>query len=578
MELLLTLGHNSSAVAVRDGKVIAGYEEERHERLKSCSIFPLISAIKCIEAAKPTKDEDNVIFVSHWFDDYDFQTNNHQKIHEKYWNNDYIESLKRDYNFKVISLSKDFTHHDAHAYAVTGFYEFHKGGNQDALILVADGFGNQQEVMSLYGLTYDELGMRHVDLFHRAYGYENSLGLFYQYATSYTGMTENQDEYKFLGYESHIHEVIDDESYALLHMEADKFSQEMIEGLEHSTKIPKSIDSKYVNVVLLNSVKEKYQKKFDSLLSKIKFVDDPENFNKRVIIGNFIQTVLEQVASHFVKKHSPGTLLVNGGIFYNVKLNNKLERLSEKFSVIPLAGDQGAAIGMYIKNIGPFDFSNLFWGHRDIKGEVEKLDVNSLPENVEIYHNKESLVNRIVDLLKNNEIPQVVLGSMEFGPRALCHTTTYSIPYKENVELINTYNKRNTVMPMAPIMLRHNLDYFFDEKQFNKTIGSDGFMILTYDYTINHCDLYSGIMHKYPDEDLYSGRPQVVDLDGSTVSLILEKIQGTAKALINTSYNVHGKPIVLSVEHAIDDFKYQLGRAQELGLKKPYLIIGTYQE
>jgi len=534
--------------------------------------------MKCINAAKPTKDEDNIIFVSHWFDDFAFETNAYPKIHEKYWDDDYIDSLKRDYGFKVVALSKDLTHHDAHAYAVTGFYEFHKGGTQDALILVADGFGNKQEVMSLYSLTYDEIGMRHVELFHRAYGYANSLGLFYQYATSFTGMTENQDEYKFLGYESHIHEVINNEDYALLHMEADKFSQEMIDGLTLSTKPVKSVDSKYINLADLDKVKASHNARLTKLLSLLKFEDDASSFNKRVIVGNFIQTVLENVASHFVNKYSTGTLLVNGGIFYNVKLNNRLARISDKFCVMPLAGDQGAAIGLYVNKIGPFDFSNLFWGHRDIKGEVEKLDMNSLPENVEIYSDKEAMVNRVVELLKNNEIPQVVLGSMEFGPRALCHTTTYSIPYKENVELINTWNKRNTVMPMAPVMLRKNLGYFFDEKQYKKTIGSDGFMILTYDYKISYCDLYSGVMHKYPDEDLYSGRPQVVDSDGSTVATILEKIEGTAKTIINTSYNVHGKPIVLTVEHAIDDFKYQLGRANELGTKKPWLIIGSYQE
>lgn len=164
MELLLTLGHNSSAIIIKDGVVIAGYEEERHERLKSCSIFPLISAKKCIEIAKPNKKENNVIFVSHWFDDFDFQKNKHKKIHEKYWNSEYIESLKKDYGFKVISLSPDFTHHDAHAYAVTGFFEHHNGGTNDATILVADGFGDQQEIMSIYNLTYDKLGMRNIKL------------------------------------------------------------------------------------------------------------------------------------------------------------------------------------------------------------------------------------------------------------------------------------------------------------------------------------------------------------------------------------------------------------------------------
>ena len=103
-------------------------------------------------------------------------------------------------------------------------------------------------------------------------------------------------------------------------------------------------------------------------------------------------------------------------------------------------------------------------------------------------------------------------------------------------------------------------------------------MILTYDYTIDYCDLYSGVMHKYPDKELYSGRPQVVDRDGSTVALVLERMNDTAKALVNTSYNMHGKPIVLTVQHAIDDFNFQLGRCNELNIEKPYLLIGTYED
>jgi len=577
MELLLTLGHNSSAIAVRDGKVIAGYEEERHERLKSSSIFPLESAIKCINFAKPSKDEENVVFVSHWFDDFEFQTNKNEKIHSKYWNQDYINSLINDYGFKVVSLGEDFTHHDAHAYAATGFYEFHGGENYDAMIMVADGFGNKQEVMSLYRLTYNNIGLRNIELFHRSYGYENSLGMFYQYATSYSGMKENQDEYKFLGYESHIHEVLNDKNFEILQTAANSFIDEMIYGLESS--ISKRVsDPYYIDIDALNKVKKDHYARLDKLVNSLVFTRDDDKFNLRTVIGNFIQTVLEGVATHFVRKHSNGTLIVNGGIFYNVKLNNRLAKECNSFCVMPLAGDQGAAIGHYINNIGDFDFSNLFWGHRDLKTEVSNIDIKTLPENVEIYNTKQEMADRVASLIKDNQIPQVVLGSMEFGPRALCHTTTYAIPFKENVELINTYNKRNTVMPMAPIMLRKNLDYFFDKEQYEKTIGSDGFMILTYDYTIQYCELYSGIMHKYPNEDLYSGRPQVVEDDNSTVSLILKKVEGTTKALINTSYNVHGKPIVFSAAHAIDDFKYQLDRANELGLKKPYLLIGTYEE
>ena len=276
MELLITLGHNSSAVAVRNGEVIAGYEEERHDRLKSASIFPLQSIIKCIDVAKPKKSEENIIFVSHWFDDFDFQTNNHKKIHEKYWNKEYINFLIKEYGFKVISLSSEFTHHDAHAYAVTGFFEHHKGGTKPAMIMVADGFGNKQEVMSLYKLTYDEMGMRNISLYHRSYGYKNSLGLFYQYATSFTGMTENQDEYKFLGYESHIHEVIDDENYNLLHNLATEFANKKIQGLLESTS-PVKCDPEYISLDDLEEVKKENWAELEKVINIVDFFQDSEN-------------------------------------------------------------------------------------------------------------------------------------------------------------------------------------------------------------------------------------------------------------------------------------------------------------
>lgn len=577
MELLITLGHNSSAILVKNGKVIVGYEEERLNRIKASSVFPIKSIEKCLSFSVPNKNEKNKIYVSHWFDDFNFQENNHEKIHLKYWNKDFIEYLKKEYNFEVVSLSKEFTHHDAHAYAVKGFYEYHKGPKEDALIMVADGFGNQQEVLSLYKMGYNK-GKSKIKLIHRAYGYEYSLGLFYQYSTSFCGMKENQDEYKFLGYESHIHEVINEKNYIKLQEFAKKLSKELIYGLENSTTTLNTNDKEYINLDKLEKVKKKYWGILQNVIDNIDFNNDIEKFNLRVIVGNFIQTTLELVTTYFSNKYSTKNLLVNGGIFYNVKLNNRLEQINNVFCVCPLAGDQGAAIGLYVKNNIKFNFSNLFWGRREINKEINEINIKKLPKNIEIYNNKEEMANRISELLYENEIPQIVLGNMEFGPRALCHSTTLAVPYRENIELINSYNKRNTVMPMAPVILRENLDFFFKKEQFSKTVGSDGFMILTYDYKIPYYYIYSGVMHKYPNEDTYSGRPQVVEDDGSTISLVLKKMKKNVKALVNTSYNTHGKPIVFTVQDAIDDFSFQCKRCEELNIKKPYLIIGNYEE
>ena len=69
---------------------------------------------------------------------------------------------------------------------------------------MSDGFGNKEEVLSLYEMNGSKL-----EKILRIYGYEHSMGLMYQYATSFCGMKENEDEYKFLGYESHVGEVLD---------------------------------------------------------------------------------------------------------------------------------------------------------------------------------------------------------------------------------------------------------------------------------------------------------------------------------------------------------------------------------
>ena len=188
-------------------------------------------------------------------------------------------------------------------------------------------------------------------------------------------------------------------------------------------------------------------------------------------------------------------------------------------------------------------------------------------------------------MLKKNEIVNIVHGNMEFGPRALCNTTTLALPTTENVEFINTINHRNTVMPMAPVMLERNKEYFFDKIQTERVVGSDRYMILTYDYkdevVKNEYTKYSGIMHKYPLKDLYSGRPQFImeyeeELLIYQVLNLIEKDLGY-KALINTSFNFHGKPILFSLDQVADDVEDELKN-----LKKPedasrmITLIGNY--
>ena len=63
--LLLTLGHNSSAI-LADKNYTIGYEQERLDQIKSSSQFPIDSILMLM---KYDNFEYKIpVFISHWFD------------------------------------------------------------------------------------------------------------------------------------------------------------------------------------------------------------------------------------------------------------------------------------------------------------------------------------------------------------------------------------------------------------------------------------------------------------------------------------------------------------------------------
>lgn len=568
MKLLVTLGHNSSAIGLtNDGEIIAGYEEERFTRVKSEKNFPLESIKKIFSIQKPTPMEHNVMYISHWYDNFEFYK---QDGLIKRWDYDYVNNtLLKKYNFEIVGVSEDFTHHDAHAYAVRSFYLSQEHDIPESMhhILVADGFGNRQEVISLYEMDPRTFEIKNKK---RVYGYEYSLGLIYQYATSYLGMKENQDEYKLLGYESHIQEVLSSDQIDKLIEDVEEYANEIyvknLKRLNANNTSPEPTE--YIDVDKLDVVKQNSNKKLDKIVGHL----DLSEWELRVVGGFVVQRLLERVCSNIIDDYKIKHLLVAGGIFYNVKLNNTMMKKVNTFSVIPVTGDQGAAIGVYEYYEGKYTFDNLFLGKRVLPNEIP----NGI-DNASYFTDRKEFVDFIINKLSNNEIVEVVTGDMEFGPRALCHNTTLALPYRENVETINSINGRNTVMPMAPVMLEENLNYFYHNEQTSKVVGSDGFMIITYDYRdsiVNDTGefrKYTGVMHKYPLENLYSGRPQVVYDKNHFMHDVLKRVDSELgfKALINTSYNVHGRPITYSVDHVVDDFQYQIESLDRQGFGTP---------
>lgn len=465
MKLLLSLGHGSSATLVKGKKILCAYEEERFSKVKSDSSYPKLSIEKLLDYYPEARREVHTVYISHWFN-----LDGKELSESKYF---LPKHLSKRFPFaSVVGVNQAFTHHDAHAASVWNF-----SNTKEGLTMVADGFGNDGETVSFYR---DGALVKRLRLV--------SLGLLYQYTTSFLGMRENQDEYKLLGYESQVDEETADRLKPYLKKYFDRYVNEIIE-----TPLKRY---EYMDVV-------KFNKKLVT-----KMLEDVGG--DRIALAYFVQSLLEDLVLYLldmVMSHKDRTLQFAGGIFYNVKLNNRiLNKYAGRITLMefmPLAGDLGAPLGM----IEGLEIPHLFLGRREVTNNSRyRIDLD--------------------------DFEFVFKDWMEFGPRALGNTSCIAKPTAEMTVKINKMNGRPNIMPMAPMISSDLAD------QYCRNIVVLGrckhFMIVATDWC-GPIEEYRGVLHNKPLEpNTYTCRPQVVDNEYT-------KKYGV---VINTSLNAHGQPIL----------------------------------
>lgn len=516
--LLLTLGHNSSALAVHteSGEVI-GYEEERLSGIKSDSAFP-IKAITEIGRNIPLEHV-TTFHVSSWFNGFNLLSPN------KYWDYDALRALCPNAKY----VDTDMTHHDMHAWSCVAFTEQFAAIDDRWHVLVVDGFGSYEETLSLYAARCARGGCD-LELIERVYGYEHSLGLMFQYAAEHQGMDGINDVYKYLGYRARANPNRLDYINACVRDFTHNFAPPHVDFNE----MPYPID-----VSRLMDVK---QRRFMAAFDRYNFT--------REEMGWFLQQTLEERVLNAIRKHKITSLMAAGGCFYNVRLNGQLVKTLERLSVMPLAGDQGAAIGSYRKTAGPksIHFGNLDWGVRRPCGEPLEKPMEGYYE-FNDRNRFRKLLPEIARKLNAGEIVNVIRGDMEFGPRALCHTSTLAPPTRRHVETINTLNGRSTVMPMAPVMTYGASRRLFSRRDLTTVVGTDAYMVCAHAFQGGKGEDHAGAALR--DGNAYTGRPQIVTaVSDPDLHSLLELVD--YECLINTSLNLHGQPIIFTSEQARD--------------------------
>jgi len=553
--ILMTLGHNSSVIFYDGINKPLGFEEERLTGKKSDSSFPKKAIEKIVEFVGDEL-KGATVYISHWFDTFDIES-----FPDKYYDHQAMEELCQVFSLKIVTLSSNFTHHDAHAYSSKAFVENFQSVSRDTLFIVADGFGNNKEVLSFY--TPYTSGLKLLD---RIYGFKNSLGLLYQYATSYCGMKENQDEYKFLGYESDILNVLTEKSQLdVVNKHVDIYKNNLITSFVNLRTVAGTNNS-YLDIEDLMETKKYIYEFLQAVIDAVKAVSYANRIefietmdNTRTIIGYFIQACLEKYIVAIIEYYDYKNVVLSGGCFMNVKLNKKvLDTVAGTISVNPLCGDQGAAIGLYHYKTGcSFDYADLCFGRRKHSySELVRLRCTTLINPNVIQTTEDDFVEVVSKLIKDDFIVNIVRNNMEFGPRALCNTSTLAIPSKENVKYINMINNRNEVMPMAPVTTVDLAEIFMESQDLDRVIGSNKFMIITHDF---HSEVllsgHRGVVHNKPLDGGYTCRPQILDEDDYEMNQIV--INSPMLCLINTSFNTHGNPILYNLTQILDDFEKQ---------------------
>jgi carbamoyltransferase len=252
-------------------------------------------------------------------------------------------------------------------------------------------------------------------------------------------------------------------------------------------------------------------------------------------------------------------LYYSGGSALNIKANRKIvdKGLFKELFIPPCTNDSGLSLGA------------AAYLERKKHGKVERHSPylnNWLLENPGIQYSKDD-IEYLIQMIMENKIIGICNGFGEAGPRALGNRSIVGRPDSSRLaETISQQIKRREwYRPVAPIMLQKNLEYFVNQE------GSEHlarYMLLEFNVRPERRAEIEGCVHVDGTARIQTIGSREENTFMYDLLSELEK-QESIKALVNTSFNVQGKPIV----HAPDDARMQ---AKELGLD--YLVINGKPE
>ena len=238
-------------------------------------------------------------------------------------------------------------------------------------------------------------------------------------------------------------------------------------------------------------------------------------------------------------------ICLSGGCALNVVMNQRLSEITElPIFVPPNPNDCGLAQGAILFTTKPeYPVNITFSG-------VQLLDRSDLPLRAAEFGAVPTTPKDVAAVLAVGAVIAVMRGRSEHGPRALGHRSILCDPSVAGMKdrLNRRVKFREPFRPYAPVVRAQDGDLYFEN------IGKNDLSFMSFNPKVRPAwrDVMASAMHV----DGTARAQTVTEKQNPWLAAVLtefQKVKGYG-ALLNTSFNIKGKPMVASISDALAAF------------------------
>ena len=421
-------------------------------------------------------------------------------------------------------------HHEAHAAAA--YYSAPNAlTDGPTLCVTCDGSGDS--LCATISLCQGERIQRIAET-----GRHDSLGKIYSRATMLMGMKPWEHEYKLMGLAPYADPERCDRAAEplrrILRLRKDGL------GFERTGELSMNFCYEYL--------RDNFERiRFDTIAGAVQI------FTEEMLIG-----LVRGAVRHTGVRH----VVCGGGVFMNVKANMLIGELDEVESlyVMPSGGDESLALGACLRRqhqlypetrVGVGVFDNLYLGGEwGVDDETRAMD-EMLTDDSILVSRPADMDAEVARLLARGDVVARSRGRMEWGARSLGNRSILASAddYRVVEKINNMIKQRDFWMPFAPSIREESAPRYYDDP---KGIRPEYMTFAFRTKTETYRDLTAG---SHPRDRTI--RPQLVTSRANPRyhALISAFEQQTGRGVVlNTSFNLHGFPVVYTPAQAIDVF------------------------